>query len=144
MFKPTLFLSIIPAVLLLAPSVALLDFAAPTPQTAPATAPATVAAPILPNPVTPTAASQARAKGIYARDCAMCHNTNGDGKTDLGSVLKITSNWTDPKSLAARQDGELFNTIRNGAGNMPAEDPARAKDDDVWNLVIYIRGMSKQ
>jgi hypothetical protein len=26
---------------------------------------------------------------------------------------------------------------------MPPEDASRAKDDDVWNLIIYIRGLSK-
>jgi hypothetical protein len=26
---------------------------------------------------------------------------------------------------------------------MPPEDPARAKDDDVWNLVIYVRSLAK-
>jgi len=33
--------------------------------------------------------------------------------------------------------------IRTGKDKMPPEDPARAKDDDVWNLVIYIRSFSK-
>jgi hypothetical protein len=27
---------------------------------------------------------------------------------------------------------------------MPAEDAGRAKDDEVWNLIIYIRGLYKQ
>ena len=31
----------------------------------------------------PTAASQEKAKKMYNVDCAVCHNQNGDGKTDL-------------------------------------------------------------
>ncbi len=51
--------------------------------------------------------------------------------------------WTDPKTLANRSDQELFNVIRNGKDKMPAEDEGRAKKDDVYALIAYIREMSK-
>jgi hypothetical protein len=51
--------------------------------------------------------------------------------------------WTDPKTLANRQDQELFKIIRDGKDKMPAEDPGRAKDDEVRNLVVYIRSLGK-
>lgn len=96
------------------------------------------------NPVKPTAASQARAKNIYQIDCAVCHGDNGNGKTDLATSMNLTlTDWTDPKSLADKPDGDLFKVIREGKGQMPPEDAGRAKDDDVWNLVIYIRNFSK-
>ena len=54
------------------------------------------------------------------------------------------SDWTDAKSLASKSDKELFTTIRNGKGDkMPPEDATRAKDDEVWNLIVYLRGMAK-
>jgi len=53
------------------------------------------------------------------------------------------SDLTDPKTLATKSDSEIFDLIRKGKDKMPPEDAARAKDDDVWNLVIYIRGLSK-
>jgi mono/diheme cytochrome c family protein len=40
-------------------------------------------------------------------------------------------------------DGELFYVIKNGKGKMPGEGD-RAKDDDIWNLVIYVRGLAKK
>lgn len=96
------------------------------------------------NPIKPTAESQTKAKNLYQIDCAVCHGDNGNGKTDLATSMSLTLNdWTDPKSLADKQDGQLFNLIRNGKDKMPPEDPARAKNDDVWNLVTYIRGFSK-
>lgn len=96
------------------------------------------------NPVTPTAASQAEAKSVYSRDCALCHGDNGNGKTDLASSMQLTlSDWTDSKTLAARHDGELFNMIRVGNSKMPGEDAGRAKDTVVWNMILYIRGFSK-
>jgi mono/diheme cytochrome c family protein len=102
------------------------------------------AAPASTNPVKPTAASQAKAKRLYAIDCAMCHGDNGNGKSDLATSMQLTlTDWTDPKTLASKSDKELFDMIRVGKDKMPPEDVSRAKDDDVWNLVTYIRGLSK-
>lgn len=91
-----------------------------------------------------TPESQAKAKKLFAIDCALCHGATGDGKTDLAKDMQLTLlDWTDEKSLAGMQDGELFKTIRNGKNKMPAEDAGRAKDDEVWNLIVYIRSLGK-
>ncbi|HEY1768504.1 MAG TPA: cytochrome c [Terracidiphilus sp.] len=122
---------------------------APAAPAAPAAtaAPAPVAAPAVvyaKNPIKPTAESQTKAKNMYQIDCAVCHGDDGNGKTDLATSMTLTlDDWTDPKSLAGKQDGQLFKMIRDGKDKMPPEDPSRAKDDDVWNLVIYIRSFSK-
>lgn len=119
-------------------------------QNAPAPAlnqePPVTTAPAAParNPVKPTAESQAKAKSIYQIDCAMCHGDNGNGKTDLATSMSLTiDDWTDPKTLAGKQDGELFNIIREGKDKMPPEAVGRASDTEVWNLVIYVRSFSK-
>jgi mono/diheme cytochrome c family protein len=92
------------------------------------------------NPVKPTAESQAKAKSLYQIDCALCHGDNGNGQTDLAKSMELTmTDWTNPASLANKTDADLFAVIRNGKGKMPPEDTGRAKDTDVWNLVIYIR-----
>jgi mono/diheme cytochrome c family protein len=96
------------------------------------------------NPVKPTAESQARAKAIYMRDCALCHGDNGNGKTDLATSMEMTlDDWTNPASLAGKEDWQLFQVIRKGKDKMPDEDPGRATDNEVWNLIIYIRSFSK-
>jgi mono/diheme cytochrome c family protein len=140
--------------LLVLSGVILFEIAAPTP--APTLAPALAAgrmaqeaapapaAPASTNPVRPTAASQERAKKLYAMDCAICHGDNGNGKTDLAKDMQLTLlDWTDPKTLATRSDQQLFDAIRKGKDKMPPEDVGRAKNDEVWNLIIYIRGLSK-
>ena len=119
-----------------------------TQEPAPAPAPAAQAAPqassTVKNPVKPTADSQAKAKKMYGFDCEMCHAASGNGKTDLAKDMSLTlKDWTDPAVLSAKSDGDLFDIIRKGIDKMPPEEPARAKDDDVWNLVIYIRGLAK-
>jgi mono/diheme cytochrome c family protein len=96
------------------------------------------------NPVKPTEKSQARAKELYSQDCSLCHGDHGNGKTDLAKDMELTlDDWSNPATLANKQDQDLFNVIRNGKGKMPAEEEGRAKDDEVWNLIIYIRGLHK-
>jgi mono/diheme cytochrome c family protein len=95
------------------------------------------------NPVKPTPESLAKAKKLYGIDCAMCHGVNGDGKGDMASDMKNVTDFTNPDALKNRTDGELFYVIRHGKGEMPPEGD-RAKDDDVWNLVNYIRSLVKK
>jgi len=117
------------------------------PQDQTATPPPAQAAPAAPgpkNPVKPTAESQAKAKKMYGFDCALCHGENGNGKTDLAKDMQLTlADLSDPKTLAGMSDSEIFDVIRKGKDKMPPEDAARAKDDDVWNIIIYVRSLSK-
>ena len=107
-------------------------------------APAAPAGPSAKSSIKTTPESQAHAKKLYEVDCALCHNANGDGKSDLAKDMDLKlADWTDPKSLASISDKELFDIIRKGKGKMPAEEETRAKDEAVWNLVVYIRSMSK-
>jgi mono/diheme cytochrome c family protein len=89
--------------------------------------------------------AQTRAKELYGQECALCHGDSGNGKTDLATAMKLTlDDWTDPKALAGKNDQELFGIIRNGKGQMSAEPVGRAKDEEVKNLIVYIRSLAKQ
>ena len=96
------------------------------------------------NPVKPTAESQAHATATYKIDCAMCHGENGNGKGDLVADMGLKmQDWHDPATLQAMSDKDLYILIRDGKGKMPSEGD-RVKPDDVWNLVILVRGFSKK
>ena len=96
------------------------------------------------NPVKPTQESLAKGKKTYGYDCAMCHGEKGDGKGDMASDYKNVTDFTNPDALKNRTDGELFYITRNGKGeDMPPEGD-RAKDDDIWNMVNYIRSLAKK
>ncbi len=96
------------------------------------------------NPVKPTSESIALGKKYYGYDCAMCHGANGDGKGDVAvdEKLKI-GDFRDPATLQDKTDGELFYVLKNGHGQMPAE-PIRLKQDELWNLINYVRSFSKK
>jgi mono/diheme cytochrome c family protein len=95
------------------------------------------------NPVKPSPESLAKGKKTYAIDCAMCHGENGDGKGDMSDTVKNITDFTAPDAMKNRTDGELFYVIRKGKGEMPPEGE-RAKNDDIWNLVNYIRSLKKK
>jgi mono/diheme cytochrome c family protein len=113
-----------------------------TPEAAPAAAntPAATAT----NPVKPTAESQSKAKNLFQIDCAMCHGENGNGQSDIAKSMGLTmADFTDPKALSGMTDGQMFGIIRNGKDKMPPEAAGRANDSMVWNLITYIRNLSK-
>jgi mono/diheme cytochrome c family protein len=94
------------------------------------------------NPVKPTPESAAKGKKYYGYDCAMCHGKDGDGKGEVGGDMKIKpSDFSALATLKDHTDGELFYIIKNGKGAMPPEGD-RLKDEELWNLVNYIRTFS--
>jgi mono/diheme cytochrome c family protein len=95
------------------------------------------------NPVKPSQESLNKGKKMYVIDCAMCHGDKGDGKGDMASDMKNVTDFTNPDALKNRTDGDLFYIIRHGKGDMPPEGD-RAKDEEIWNLVNYVRAFAKK
>ncbi|MGA8151015.1 MAG: c-type cytochrome [Terriglobales bacterium] len=93
------------------------------------------------NPVKPSPESLARGKKIYSYDCAVCHGKDGDGKGDM-TDMKGIPDFTDPAVQKGHTDGEWFYIIQKGKGEMPPEGD-RAKSEDLWNLVNYVRAFAK-
>ena len=58
--------------------------------------------------------------------------------------MKLTlKDYSDPATLSGLSDGDIFNIIKNGKGQMTGEGD-RAKPDDVWGLVLYVRSLAKK
>jgi mono/diheme cytochrome c family protein len=96
------------------------------------------------NPVKPTAASIAEGKQMYGYDCAMCHGADGSGKGDLAADMKLNlKDYRDAAALKDMTDGELFYIIQKGKGDMTGEGD-RQKPEGIWNMVNYIRSLSKK
>ncbi len=96
------------------------------------------------NPVKPTEKSIAAGKKLYGIDCVMCHGADGSGKTDLAVSMKLViPDLRDPSALKSVTDGGLFYVISSGHSSMPGES-ARAKPEQIWNLVNYVRTLSEK
>src|SRR5262245_13087293 len=95
------------------------------------------------NPTAPTQESIAAGQKIYLKTCAMCHGKTGDA--DGPAVIELNihpAKLSDPQ-LAAQSDGALFWKITTGKNPMPAYGK-RLSETDRWNLVNYVRTLSKR
>jgi mono/diheme cytochrome c family protein len=116
----------------------------PSTQSAPAAAAIPAEAAKQPNPVKSSPESLARARKWWGMDCAMCHGKDGNGKGETASDMKLAmADFTDPATLKARTDGELFYVIKNGNNDMPPEGD-RVKVQENWDLVNYVRSLAKK
>lgn len=140
----TRFTLVLPALFLLAPALPAQQPSTPTPQKTPTYSAIPVQAAKQANPVRITPESLARAKKWWTLDCAMCHNSNGDGKGETAKDMKLTiADFTDPAALKDRTDGEIFYIIKNGHEDMPPEGQ-RVKVEENWDLVNYVRSLAKK
>lgn len=94
------------------------------------------------NPLGITDASVSAGKQLYSQKCEVCHGFDGGGKTDAGG-----GEYPPPRDLrnvdsTQRTDGELFYLIQNGIRNtaMPGW---QMPDENIWQLVAYIRNLPK-
>lgn len=94
------------------------------------------------NPVPTTAEVLAEARAHFADHCAVCHDNDGSGRTEIGQGM-----YPKPPDmrLAATQDlsdGELFFIIENGVRltGMPAFGTGGTSGERAsWELVRFIR-----
>lgn len=90
----------------------------------------------------PTRASILRGRDRFARFCAACHGSLGDG----GSVTARDMQLRPPPSLlgpriAAYPDQRIFEVITSGYGLMPAYAYQLAPDDR-WAVVHFVRALA--
>jgi mono/diheme cytochrome c family protein len=96
----------------------------------------------LSNPVTPDEVSVKAGQLAFEKKCALCH-----GKTGLGDGFKGKMCRTFPGDFSSEEfqsytDGEIFFQTRFGRGEMPAYGKT-IPDNEIWNMVNYIRTLKK-
>ena len=92
------------------------------------------------NPIPYTKKSISRGRTYFVRICASCHGPDGKGEID---VIADATNLTNPKMyLSGITDGEIFRSIKEGAGvSMPPYKTEIKKENDMWHLVNFIRSL---
>ena len=82
---------------------------------------------------------------VVFRKCAPCHGNMGQGGPG-NDLIPPAPSLVDDMWDHGSTDGEIFNNIKNGIGpdfNMvPWKD--MLKDEDIWNVVNYIRSIHKK
>jgi glucose/arabinose dehydrogenase/mono/diheme cytochrome c family protein len=102
----------------------------------------------LANPVAPTPESIAAGKRAYDANCAACHGNLAQGAVKAGMTISIIeeqrgkqpSDLTDDQWDHGSSDGEIFAVIKRGLPpTMMAGFDGRIPDEDIWNIVNYLR-----
>ena len=77
--------------------------------------------------------------------CKTCHGSKGNGKAESGfESTPPPRNFTCAETMAALPDGQLVWIIRNGSPKTSMFAFPSLSDDQVWQLIHYIRQFSKQ
>ncbi len=94
----------------------------------------------LKNPEPYSKKSIAQGRAVFLRYCAACHGPDGKAQVD---VVADATDLTSPKLYkSGTSDGEIFRSIRDGAGEtMPPFKTQITGDTDLWRLVNYIRSL---
>ena len=95
------------------------------------------------NPIAATQESIGVGQKIYAKTCTMCHGKSGDADGPAVIELNIHPARLSDPNLANESDGSLFWKITTGKKPMPAYGK-RLSESDRWNLVNYVRTLSKR
>lgn len=101
------------------------------------------------NPLPPDAANIKAGGDLYHRQakpiaCEVCHGIKGDGEGDPDfASTPPARNFTCKKTMSDLRDGQLFWVIKKGSKNTSMFNFSDLSDDQVWQLVHYIRQFTK-
>lgn len=128
----------------LVPAVAVQDsVAAATAREHPAEPRQPADAQALENPVEPTRESLAAGRQRYVFLCRQCHGNRGAGDGDMSHAGGIPSDFTDDVWTHGASDGEIFTVIKEGVTADMQGYGNQLRDEDIWNLVNYIKSLSR-
>ncbi len=102
-----------------------------------------------PNPLTAANSNVKAGAALFQGDvgnanCAICHGEKGDGKGVLADQYDPPPrNFACAQTINGVPDGQLFWIIRFGSPGSAMPPHPALKDEQVWQLVLYLRQLSK-
>lgn len=91
------------------------------------------------NPAAYTPASIARGKTLFLQNCQSCHDEDGRARS---AAVAIAADLTEPSRWKfGTADPQLFKTIKNGAADAMPPFGSDLKDDQIWDVVNFIRSI---
>jgi mono/diheme cytochrome c family protein len=94
------------------------------------------------NPVAKGDPSNKAGMALYTKNCASCHGKAGLGDGVKARALKDFPGDFSKAEFQNQTDGEHFYKTKTGRGEMPKYE-GKLSDDDIWNLVNYMRTFKK-
>ena len=93
----------------------------------------------LKNPIEATPASATAGRRVYQRLCIRCHGADGKGDAVGGGAQP--PDLTDAAWDYGGSDGDIFAVIHDGTSADMEGYAARISDNDIWNVVNYLRSI---
>lgn len=102
------------------------------------------------NPVTTTPETLLAGERLFngkpkSLPCAYCHGAKGDGKGNLATQYNPRPrNFACKETLTGISDGQLFWIIQNGSPGAAMPPSKNLTDEQIWQLVHYLRSLARQ
>jgi mono/diheme cytochrome c family protein len=88
-------------------------------------------------------ASIADGKALWNQHCASCHGKTGLGDGSKAETLKTTPPDFSKAAFQGQTDGSLFYKTSEGRDDMPSFKKKIPDQEDIWNLVNFMRTLKK-
>jgi mono/diheme cytochrome c family protein len=96
------------------------------------------------NPTKADKASTDVGRDLWGKYCKSCHGKMGEGDGSKAEELKTElSDFTQAK-FQGQSDGALFYKITKGRDEMPSSHKKNIEDEDVWNIINFVRSFGKK
>lgn len=95
------------------------------------------------NAVPTNAASVASGKALWTTHCKSCHGTKGLGDGPKAAQLKTDPGNFSASEVQSQPDGALFYKTLEGRDDMPSFKKKIPDQDELWDLVNYMRTFKK-
>ncbi|KMP11278.1 hypothetical protein UR09_03820 [Candidatus Nitromaritima sp. SCGC AAA799-A02] len=98
------------------------------------------------NPLKPAPENISAGKLLYEKKakplpCVQCHGVNGNGVGKLAKgMTPHPRNFACQETMKKIPDGQLFWVIKNGSKGTGMMGFKLLKDNQIWQLILYIRG----
>lgn len=100
------------------------------------------------NPLENTAENLKKGKMLYQikakpMPCKHCHGVEGDGKGPMSGGFKPPPrNFTCKETINGVPDGQLFWIIQNGSPGTGMMAFKRLKEEQIWQVILYLRELA--
>lgn len=93
------------------------------------------------NPIAVDAASLAKGKTLYTKECASCHGNAGKGDGPAAKALEKHPGDLSLPKLWDQTDGAIFWKLTEGRKPMPSN-LLTMSEDDRWHVINYTRTLA--
>jgi mono/diheme cytochrome c family protein len=86
--------------------------------------------------------TQAQGGDVFKAKCAACHSADGSGSSAMGKQLQAPDLRSE--DVQKKSDADLITATTNGVGKKMPAYKGKLTDDQIKQVVVYIRELAKK